>query len=104
MVKHYFENPSFVLLRFIAEDAGDGSLVKAAVDDIHIFYPGVAIFTPGEVNFDASINIQDLVVIVAHILGNATLLGDAALAADYNLDTLVNIQDIVTLVPAIIGD
>jgi len=102
LVKHYFENPSFVQLRFIAEDAWDGSFVEAAVDDIHIFYPGEAIFTPGDVNFDTFINIQDLVLIVGHILGNSTLLGDAVFAADYNLDAQVNIQDIVTLVSAIL--
>ncbi len=102
LLKHYFENPNFVQLKFIAEDAGDGSLVEAAVDDIHIYYPGEAVFTPGDVNFDTYINIQDLVLIVAHILGNSTLLGDAVFAADYNLDAQVNIQDIVTLVSAIL--
>jgi hypothetical protein len=102
-LKHYFEQPTLVQFRFIAEDVPGGSLVEAAVDDLHIFYTGEVSFTPGDVNLDAQINIQDLVLIVAHILGNSTLQGNAALAADYNLDAVVNIQDLVSLVSAILN-
>ena len=103
LLKHYFEQPTLVQFRFIAEDVPGGSLVEAAVDDLHIFYTGEVSFTPGDVNLDAQINIQDLVLIVAHILGNSTLQGNAALAADYNLDAVVNIQDLVSLVSAILN-
>ena len=104
LVKHFFEQPTLLQFRFIAEDVPGGSLVEAAVDDLHIFYTGEVAFTPGDVNLDTQINIQDLVLIVAHILGNSTLQGNAAFAADFNIDGTVNIQDVVTLVAAILGD
>ena len=104
LAKHIFEQPNQLQLRFIAEDLPGGSVVEAAVDDLHIFYTGEVSFIPGDVNFDTQINIQDLVLIVAHILGNSTLQGNAAFAADFNLDATVNIQDVVTLVSAILGD
>ena len=104
LVKHYFQQPNQLQFRFIADDAPGGSLVEAAVDDLHIFYTGEVSFIPGDVNMDTQINIQDLILIVAHILGNSTLEGNAALAADFNLDATVNIQDVVTLVSSILGD
>ncbi|MBT5787145.1 MAG: S8 family serine peptidase [Candidatus Marinimicrobia bacterium] len=104
LAKHIFEQPNQLQFRFIAEDLPGGSVVEAAVDDLHIFYTGEVNFTPGDVNLDTQINIQDLVLIVAHILGNSTLEGNAAFAADFNLDATVNIQDVVTLVSAILGD
>jgi thermitase len=104
LVKHFFEQPNQLQFRFIAEDAPGGSLVEAAVDDLHIFYTGEVSFIPGDVNWDTQINIQDLVLIVAHILGTSTLQGDAAFAADFNLDATVNIQDVVTLVSSILGE
>ena len=102
MLKHYFEQPTLLQIRFIAEDAPGGSLVEAAVDDFHVFYTGEVTFAPGDVNLDGFINIQDLILIVGHILGNATLTGDAAFAADFNLDAFVNVQDVVALVSAIL--
>ncbi|MBC8377417.1 MAG: S8 family serine peptidase [FCB group bacterium] len=102
LVNHFFDQANQLQFRFIAEDAPGGSLVEAAVDDLHIFYTGEVSFTPGDVNFDTQINIQDLILIVAHILGNSTLQGNAALAADFNLDATVNIQDVVTLVATIL--
>lgn len=104
LIKHIFEQPNQLQFRFIAEDTPGGSLVEAAVDDFHIFYTGEVQFTPGDVNQDNQINIQDLVLVVAHILGNSTLEGNAAFAADYNQDATVNIQDVVTLVSTILGD
>ena len=104
LIKHIFEQSNQLQFRFIAEDTPGGSLVEAAVDDFHIFYTGEVTFTPGDVNLDNQINIQDLILIVAHILGNATLEGNAAFAADYNQDATVNIQDVVTLVSTILGD
>jgi len=104
LAKHFFDQPSQLQFRFIAEDQPGGSLVEAAVDDFRLFYTGEVVFVPGDVNLDNQINIQDLVLIVGHILGNNTLEGNAAFAADFNLDASVNIQDVVTLVSEILGD
>ena len=57
---------------------------------------------PGDVNLDGSISVQDVVLLVSHILGNATLEGNAVFAADFNLDATVNIQDVITLVAALL--
>lgn len=102
LVKNYIDNPSFIQLRFIADDSGEGSLVEAAVDDIRIFYAGESAFIPGDVNLDGSISVQDVVLLVGHILGTSTLTGNAVFAADYNLDGSVNVQDVITLVAAIL--
>ena len=102
LLKNYIENPTFIQLRFIAEDVGEGSLVEAAVDDIRIFYAGESAFIPGDVNLDGAISVQDVVLLVGHILGNSTLEGNAVFAADFNLDATVNIQDVITLVAAIL--
>ncbi|MCF7841669.1 MAG: S8 family serine peptidase [Lentisphaeria bacterium] len=90
-------------VQFIAEDLGGGSLVEAAVDDIRIITGNLDFFTPGDVNYDSLINIQDIVMIVCHIMGSAPLTGNAALAADYNQDGDVNVMDLVSLVNVIIG-
>ena len=102
LLTNLFDVPGSIQIRFTAEDAGSGSLVEAAVDDLRIFYPGELAFIPGDVNLDGQINVQDLVLLVGHILGNASLTGSAVFAADYNIDGDVNIQDVVTLVSAIL--
>lgn len=104
LIGHIFDQPNQLQFRFIAEDTPGGSLVEAAVDDIRIFYTGEVSVIPGDVNMDNQINIQDLVLVVAHILGNSTLEGNAAFAADHNQDATVNVQDVVTLVSAILGE
>ena len=103
LVRHVFDEATQLQFRFIAEDAPGGSLVEAAMDDFRIFYSGESSFSPGDVNIDGLINIQDLVLIVAHIMGTSTLTGDAAFAADYNLDAQVNVQDIVALVSTLLN-
>ncbi len=103
VLKRYFENPTQIQLRFIAHDQDLGSLVEAAVDDVRIFVAGGSGIMPGDVNFDAVLNIQDIILLVAHILGESVLTGDAALAADHNLDGQTNVQDLVTLVSVILN-
>lgn len=99
----YLTDFSHLQIQFIAEDLGGGSLVEAAVDDIRIITGNLDYFTPGDVNYDSLINIQDIVLIVSHIMGTAGLTGNAALAADYNQDGDVNVIDLVSLVNVIIG-
>ncbi|MCF6237512.1 MAG: S8 family serine peptidase, partial [Candidatus Marinimicrobia bacterium] len=73
LITNYIENPTSIQLRFIADDSGEGSLVEAGVDDIRIFYAGESAFLPGDVNLDGLISVQDVVLLVAHILGNSAL-------------------------------
>ena len=104
LASHYFDQPTQLQLRFIAEDQFGGSLVEAALDDLQIFYNGEITYIPGDVNLDNLIGVQDLIMVVAHILGTTPLEGNAAVAADFNLDSAVNVQDVITLVSAILGD
>lgn len=58
-------------------------------------------FTPGDVNDDGVINILDIVGIVNHIMGTATLPVEEA--GDVNTDGMINILDIVQIVNIILG-
>ena len=59
--------------------------------------------TDGDLNEDGIINIQDLLTMVNHILGNS-LLSDCALeVADKNDDGLENILDLVILIDIILS-
>jgi hypothetical protein len=58
---------------------------------------------PGDINDDASLDVSDLVRLVAIILGNGAPPTDVELcAADVNDDGQSNIQDVITLVDNII--
>jgi hypothetical protein len=57
----------------------------------------------GDVNFDGTIDILDIVRIVNHIMGNSEFSDNMFMAADYNTDNIVDILDIVTLVNIILA-
>jgi hypothetical protein len=59
---------------------------------------------PGDINADASINVQDIVALINHILGTIPL-GDSELcAADLNIDGNVDVLDVVGVVNIILGN
>ena len=59
----------------------------------------------GDINFDATINVQDVILIINMILPNGTEFTDEQLAAaDINGDGAINIQDIVLVINIILGD
>ena len=59
--------------------------------------------TSGDVNEDENLNIQDIIIMVNHILSVTLLEGCALEAADMNMDEIINIQDLISLVNAILG-
>ena len=59
--------------------------------------------TSGDVNEDEDLNIQDIIIMVNHILSVTLLEGCALEAADMNMDEIINIQDLISLVNAILG-
>ena len=59
--------------------------------------------TPGDLNEDEILNIQDIITMVNLILGSTSLEGCALEAADMNVDGIINIQDLISLVNAILG-
>jgi hypothetical protein len=58
----------------------------------------------GDVNEDETLNVQDLITMVNHILGSSPLADCALEAADMNADGVVSILDLITLVNAILGN
>lgn len=60
-------------------------------------------YTPGDINQDDSINIQDLVLAVNVILGTAELSQAQFYAADVNTDSIINIQDIIIILNMILN-
>lgn len=73
--------------RFVAEDAQDGSIVEAAVDEMMIFDYDCDDCT-ADFNGDGSVNTQDVIAFL-----NAYTSGDAE--ADINGDGVVNTQDVI---------
>ena len=56
----------------------------------------------GDINADDELNIQDVLLIVNHILGIIPLGEDELFYADLNQDDAVNIQDIILLISNIL--
>lgn len=61
-------------------------------------------YTPGDINQDGDINIQDLVLAVSVILNTYELSQAEFYAADVNTDGIINIQDIIVILNMIIND
>ena len=58
----------------------------------------------GDVNFNGSIDVSDIVLIVNIILGTGNNISDNALTvADLNQDGIVNVADIILVVNIILG-
>jgi len=56
----------------------------------------------GDLNFDFSINIQDIVLLVSFVLDESDYSYQEFVAADYNQDTDLNVLDVVGIVDAIL--
>jgi len=56
----------------------------------------------GDVNFDGSLDITDVILLVNFVLGT-TPTEEEALTADFNQDGIINILDVITLVGEILG-
>ncbi len=89
--------------RFIAEDifyeddnGSGGSIIEAALDDFQILVFNDNLL--GDLNYDGSLNVQDVVIMINMILGNI----ESDLIADINNDGGINIQDVVILINSIL--
>ena len=56
----------------------------------------------GDVNFDGSLDITDVILLVNFVLGQ-TPTEEESLTADFNQDGIINILDVITLVGEILG-
>ena len=57
----------------------------------------------GDPNLDGIVNIQDIILVVGHILGNIILEGESFSQGDVNNDNIVDILDIVSIVGMILN-
>ena len=58
----------------------------------------------GDVNFDDTLNVLDVLQVVNYTLGNLEFSDDQIAVADMNNDTGINVLDIVQIVNIILGD
>ena len=58
----------------------------------------------GDVNFDGTLNVLDIVSIVNMVIGSSEFNSNQFLAADVNQDTYVNVLDIITIIQAVINE
>ena len=56
----------------------------------------------GDVNFDGSLDITDVILLINFVLGQ-TPTEEESLTADFNQDTIINILDVISLVGEILG-
>ena len=103
----YIDLTSDVIFKFVAEDifnTGDagsgGSLVEAAVDDFTIEYVSDGSLLFGDINFDQSVDVLDIVLLVSMILGTDT---PNYSVADLNLDGEINVLDVILIVNLILN-
>ncbi len=59
--------------------------------------------TPGDLNFDSSLNVLDVIIMVNIILDIIDPSSQQLLIADMNNDTIINIQDIIVLINEILN-
>ena len=60
-------------------------------------------YSPGDINDDALVNIQDILLIVQIIIGQLEPTLTQNLAADLNQDDIINVLDVIIIVNLILG-
>ena len=82
-----------------SEDFSDGPYGTSYFDIAGPFQiPDLNMTLQGDVNLDENINIQDIILIVGHILGTYSLEDEQFNQADTNQDNIVDILDIVIII------
>ena len=76
-------------------------MVEAALDDFKLEVVNY-ILQFGDLNFDNSVNILDVVIVVSIILGDYNPTSEQFDNIDFNYDGLITVQDIVNLINIII--
>ena len=73
-------------------------------NDVCTYEDGSLIF-PGDVNHDSLVNVQDIVVIVGHILGDTPLNDPCKIAAaDFNNDGTIDVLDIIPIMDLVLSE
>lgn len=103
LINQYVGQTSQIWIRFIAEDAGGGSLVEAALDDIKLVDGNSFDYLYGDLNFDQSFDVFDIVILVDIILHRFEPSAIQRHVADVNRDGTINVLDVLILVSIIIN-
>ena len=96
---------SFILvLTFcFSEDFSEGPYGTSFFDIAGPFsVPDLNITIQGDPNFDETVNIQDVIIVVQHILGSSLISGDAFNQGDINNDSIIDILDILAIINQIL--
>ena len=102
ILSEFIEMTDEVILRFKASDLNNPSLVEAGIDDISLEAFGNPIIL-GDINFDISIDILDIVLVVQLILGIIQCDIFELQAADYDMNGFIEVLDIVSIIEVILG-
>ena len=102
MVKRVFLLVTLITFCF-SEDFSDGPYGTGYFDIAGPFeLPDLNMSFEGDVNYDEIINIQDIILVVSHILGSNTLYGEQFDQGDINNDSIIDILDIVNIVDMVL--
>ena len=64
--------------------------------------PDLNVTIQGDPNLDEIVNIQDVIIVVQHILGSSIIAGDSFSQADMNDDSIIDILDILSIINQIL--
>lgn len=81
-------------------ESGQVGAAKVWAEQIYVYDPE---YLSGDVNFDITVDILDIVLTVGYILGDIEFDGDQIMSADMNHDLSVDILDIVLIVDVILN-
>jgi hypothetical protein len=87
---------------YVCTAVNTSGLESGFSNEVSYSVPGGSV-CPGEVNGDGARNVQDVILLRNHIVGNITLQGDNLAAADVNADGSVNVLDTVLLRNHVVG-
>jgi len=92
-----------VLTFCFSEDFSEGPYGTSFFDIAGPFsVPDLNITIQGDPNFDETVNIQDVIIVVQHILGSSLISGDAFNQGDINNDSIIDILDILAIINQIL--
>ena len=88
----------------LSEDFSDGPYGNSFFDIAGPFsVPDLNLTVQGDPNLDEIVNIQDVILVVSHVLGSNTLVGESYNQANYNNDNVVDILDILAIINLILN-
>ena len=95
---YYYENISVRNAGMLSSDVWSYPLTKEIINAAD-----TGILLLGDINEDGKINVSDAILILRHIVGLTTLVGNELIAADVNHDFEINVSDAILILRYIVG-